>query len=154
MRASSGPWVRVAKTYRDETKWKCRLLARSQWPSSTVEDRILLCSTAGESHCDLAESLHFCFVSSLYVLAMFTRGPDDALIVLGKCCSVTPSIFSVCSNANPLHYYALWVPRKTDRWRYMWSICESHTAWADCITCGTSICIVYWRKLRLWWLYV
>ena len=22
----------------------------------------------------------------------------------------------VCSNANPLHYYALWVPHKVDRW--------------------------------------
>ena len=26
---------------------------------------------------------------------------------------------------------------------------ESRTAWADHITCGTSICIVYGRKLRL-----
>ena len=23
----------------------------------------------------------------------------------------------VFSNANPVHYYALWVPRKADRWR-------------------------------------
>ena len=60
----------------------------------------------------------------------------------------------VCSNANPLHYYALQVPHKTDRWHGVWSIFESWTAWADHITCGTSICIVYWRKLRLGWLYV
>ena len=26
-------------------------------------------------------------------------------------------ITCMCSNANPLHYYALRVPRKTDRWR-------------------------------------
>ena len=49
---------------------------------------------------------------------------------------------SVCSNANPLHYYMLWVPRKADRWRLVWSIFNSHTAWADHITCGTSICMV------------
>ena len=60
----------------------------------------------------------------------------------------------VCSNANPLHYYVLRVPRKADRWRWVWSIFNSRTAWADHITCGTSICIVYWRKLRLGWLYV
>ena len=32
--------------------------------------------------CDLAESLHFCFVLSLYVLATLTCGPDDALVCL------------------------------------------------------------------------
>ena len=40
-RVSSGPRVSVAKTYRDETKWKCGLSARSQWPSSAVEYRRL-----------------------------------------------------------------------------------------------------------------
>ena len=49
---------------------------------------------------------------------------------------------------------ALRVPHKEDRCRWVWSIFESCTAWADHITCGTSICIVYWRKLRLGWLYV
>ena len=39
----------------------------------------------------------------------------------------------VCSNANPLHYYA--VPRKVDRWHSVWSIFESCTTWADHITC-------------------
>ena len=58
-------------------------------------------------------------------------------------------VMCVCSNANPLHYYALWVPCKVDRWHQMWSIFESCTTWADHITCGTSICIVYQRKLRL-----
>ena len=38
-RASSSPRVSVAKTYWHETKQKCRLSARSQWPSSAVEDR-------------------------------------------------------------------------------------------------------------------
>ena len=37
----------------------------------------------------------------------------------------------VCSNANPLLYYALRVPRKANRWRYVWSIFESRTTWAD-----------------------
>ena len=41
MRALSGPRVSVAKTYRDETKCKFRLSARSQWPSSAVEYRRL-----------------------------------------------------------------------------------------------------------------
>ena len=36
-RASSGPWVSVAKTYRDDTKTEMNILARSQWPSSAVE---------------------------------------------------------------------------------------------------------------------
>ena len=44
----------------------------------------------------------------------------------------------VYSNANPLHYYALQVPRTVE----------------DGIECGTFICIVYCRKLRLGWLYV
>ena len=99
------------------------------------------------------------------------------LSVLGKCHSVIPSMFfvsclplfffiiscmlikrknnikkcvCVCSNANPLHYYVLRVLCKTVRWRWVWSIFESRTAWADHITCGTSICIVYCRKLRTW----
>ena len=36
-RASSGPPVSVAKTYRDELKMN--ISAKSQWPSSTVEHR-------------------------------------------------------------------------------------------------------------------
>ena len=28
----------------------------------------------------------------------------------------------VCSDANPLHYYALRVPRKADKWLWVWSI--------------------------------
>ena len=50
MKASSGHQVRVAKTYRDETKQKYGLLARSQWPSSAVKYRRLhskLFSAAG-----------------------------------------------------------------------------------------------------------
>ena len=48
------------------------------------------------------------------------------------------------SNANPLHYYVLRVPRKANRWRWVWSIFNSRSAWADHITYGTSrpICIV------------
>ena len=60
----------------------------------------------------------------------------------------------VCSNANTLHSYVLRVPRKADWWGWVWSIFNIRTDWADHITCGTSICIVYWRKLRLGWLYV
>ena len=61
-RASSSLRVNVAKTYRNETS--------------------LFYSTVEEGHCDLAESLHFCFVSSLYVLVMLTLGLDDALVCL------------------------------------------------------------------------
>ena len=47
------------------------------------------------------------------------------------------------------------VPRKADRWRSVWSIFNSRTAFADHITCGTSICnILYYRNLRLGCLYV
>ena len=40
------------------------------------------------------------------------------------------------SNANPLHYYVFRVPRKVDRWRYVWSIFESrlgrpHYVWDE-----------------------
>ena len=38
--------------------------------------------------------------------------------------------------------------------RWVWSIFNSRNAWAHHITCGTSICMVYWRKLMLGWLYV
>ena len=55
----------------------------------------------------------------------------------------------MCSNANPLHYYVLWVLHKVDRWHWVWSIFNSCAAWADHITCGMSICTVYCRKLRL-----
>ena len=36
----------------------------------------------------------------------------------------------VCSNANPLHYYALRAPRKADKWGWVWSTFESPTTWA------------------------
>ena len=55
-------------------------------------------------------------------------------------------LFSI---ANPLHYYMLRVPHRADRWHWVWSIFESRTAWADHITCGMSICKVYFKKLRL-----
>ena len=58
-------------------------------------------------------------------------------------------LWCVCSNANPLHYCALRVPRKVDRWRWAWSIFKSRTAWADHITCGTSICM-WWKEGRKW----
>ena len=38
--------------------------------------------------------------------------------------------------------------------RIVWSIFKSRTAWAYNIMWRTSICIVYWRKLRLGWLSV
>ena len=37
MRASSGPWVSVAKTYRDENETKMYISAQTQRPSSAVE---------------------------------------------------------------------------------------------------------------------
>ena len=45
----------------------------------------------------------------------------------------------VCSNAGPTHYYKLEVSHKADRWRSVWSIFDSRTAWADHIACGTSV---------------
>ena len=40
-RASSGPRVSVAKTYRDENETEMNISAKSQWPSSAVEYRRL-----------------------------------------------------------------------------------------------------------------
>ena len=42
MRASSGPQVSIAKTYRDETNRKCRLPAKLKWPSSAVEEILMV----------------------------------------------------------------------------------------------------------------
>ena len=84
-RASSGPRVSIAKTYKDETKTKMNISA-TQWPSSAVEYKSLymsvLYSTAEVGHCDLAEIFIFVLVSSLYVLETLTRGLDDALVSL------------------------------------------------------------------------
>ena len=54
-RESSSPWVSVAKTYRDETK------LNEYFGQITVAEI-------------------FIFVSSLYVLTMFTHGLDNALV--------------------------------------------------------------------------
>ena len=35
----------------------------------------------------------------------------------GKRCELNRKYMCVCSNANPLHYYMLWVPCTVDRWR-------------------------------------
>ena len=78
--------------------------------------------------------------------------------------SFLQSVF-VCSNTNPLHYYALWVPRKADRWRWVWSIFESRTAWTDVYLYSVleeadvrvTVCVVLlwsvgwiWKKGRRW----
>ena len=68
--------------------------------------------------------------------------------------SATGMCVCVFSNANPLHYYMLLVLPKADRWRWVWSIFESRTAWADHITYGTSICYSELEKVKLGWLYV
>ena len=67
-----------------------RLPTKSPWPSSAVEEKRLLLRKAAVIW---PKVYRFRFPSSLYVLATLTRGPDDAII--GKCRSVTPSIF-VC----------------------------------------------------------
>ena len=103
----------------------------------------------------------------IYLKFIFSSGGQRTIVweTLGyrdsmrKPCRCRPTILNllksdcvcVCvfSNANPLHYYVLRVQHKVDRWRWVWSIFESRTAWADQITCGMSICIVYGRKLRL-----
>ena len=36
MKESSGQWVSIAKSYRDEMKLKCRPSAKSQWSSSSI----------------------------------------------------------------------------------------------------------------------
>ena len=42
-----------------------------------------------------------------------------------------------------LHYYALGVLCKADRWHWMQSIFYSCIAWADHIMCGMNICMVF-----------
>ena len=76
-RASSGPQVSVAKTYRDENENEYF----GQITVAFLSSRILY-SSAEEGHCDLAEIFILVFVSSIYVLATLTRGPDDALVSL------------------------------------------------------------------------
>ena len=55
---------------------------------SVTKTGSLLYSTAEEGHCDLAEIFILVLVSSLYVLATLTRGPDVLSSVLGKCRTV------------------------------------------------------------------
>ena len=52
-RASVGPRVSVAKTYRDENETKMNILAQTQRPSSAVEYKSFLC---------LGRNIHFRFV--------------------------------------------------------------------------------------------
>ena len=61
---------------------KVNISARSQWPSSAVEYRSLLYSTAEEGHCDLTKIFIFVLFHLYYVLATLARGPDDALVSL------------------------------------------------------------------------
>ena len=41
------------------------------------------------------------------------------VVFLRNYCIYPNICLSVCSNANPLHYYALRVPHKMDRWRLL-----------------------------------
>ena len=61
---------------------KMNILARSQWPSSAAEYRRLSSSLLLRKATVIRPNIHFRFVSSLYVLATLTRGPDDALVCL------------------------------------------------------------------------
>ena len=71
-----------------------------------------------------------------------------------------PYLVNVCSNANPLHYYALRVPRKADRWRcvvyfrFTHRLGRPHYVWDEYlysvleevevrVTVCVSICVVY-----------
>ena len=56
-----------------------------------------------------------------------------------KCVCVCVCVCVCALMPTQLHYYALEVPRKVDRWRCVRSIFVSRT----------SICILYWKKLRL-----
>ena len=85
-RALSGPQVSVTKTYRDQTKMN--ISTRSQWPSSAVEYRSLLYSTAEEGHCDLSEILIFVQFHLYMSQRCSSMGQTTFLSVLGKCRSV------------------------------------------------------------------
>ena len=110
-------------------------------------------------HTDAASKHSLCYFSS-FSKQMVTRidvhlqSGDVSIYWLWLLLDVSAVSVCVCSNANPLHYYVLRVPCKVERWRRLWSIFESRTAWADHITCRLSICILYGRKLRLGWLFV
>ena len=97
-RASSGPKVIVAKTYRDETKRK--------WILRPNHSGRLLYSTAEEGHCDLAEI--FIFVS-FHLCVSWWHSPADWTTlssVLDKCRSVPfPFLFVSCLSRFSLLYY-------------------------------------------------
>ena len=63
--------------------------------------------------------------------------------------SLTHRQIMFVSNANPLHYYVLLIPLKVDRWRWVWSIFESRTAWADHITCGMKYLYTVQEKVEV-----
>ena len=102
--------------------------------------------------CRTFESLH-AERSSVTILFYAASASDKLKKIFSVFRFSLKTCVCVYSNANPLHFYALQAPRQANRWHWVWSIFESRTAWAYHITCGTSICIVYSRKLRLGWLY-
>ena len=80
MRALSGPRVSVAKTYRDETKWKWIVRPNhSGLPQQYNLSPVFYCW--GRPLWS-GQNIHFRFISFLYVLAMLTRRPDDATVCL------------------------------------------------------------------------
>ena len=64
---------------------------------------------------------HGCFPCTLIFNILFGT-VIFPFIILFRC---------VCTNANPLHYYVLRVPRKADWWRWVWSIFNLRTAWDE-----------------------
>ena len=92
-RASSGPRMSIAKTYRDETKTKMKMniLARSQWSSSAVEYKRVS---------------SFSFSFHLYMSQRRTPAGRTMLSsVLGKCRTVpVPYLFVSCLSRFSLLY--------------------------------------------------
>ena len=83
----------------------------------------LLYSTAEEDHCDLAESLHFHFISSLYVLAMLTHGPEtvSCYLLLRKVTVIWPKVYIFVS----FHLYCI-------------CLSDAHPRAGDCLLYSTA----------------
>ena len=78
-------------------------------------------------------------------------------------------VVCVCSNVNPLHYYELWVPRKVDKWLWVWSIYrithrlgKPHYVWDEYmysiqekvevrVTVSVTVCVVLLCCVGWWW---
>ena len=100
-------------------------------------------------HVVVCDAIHkLCLVLSLYYILIW---------------KLKKYLYYVCSNANPLHYYVLRVPRKVDRWRqithrlgrphYVWDE-NLYSVWEKVevrVTVSVTVCVVLLCCVGWWW---